>query len=199
MLLGQLDGYLAGLLLSPHPHPQDEWMPPIWGGASPPIPGEPDASARLVELILARRAEIAGNLLRGDPDYRPVFDIDNATDAVLWEIWASGFLQAMGLAGKAWEALFETDDQALRAAWIALASYLALARDSPPEALANEMADTIAPAMIPWLVETVYRRQQGLEILASPPHPLFSHVRLGRNDPCPCGSGQKYKKCCGAA
>jgi uncharacterized protein YecA (UPF0149 family) len=22
--------------------------------------------------------------------------------------------------------------------------------------------------------------------------------RVGRNDPCPCGSGQKYKKCCGA-
>ncbi|MBI3279156.1 MAG: SEC-C domain-containing protein, partial [Acidobacteria bacterium] len=21
----------------------------------------------------------------------------------------------------------------------------------------------------------------------------------GRNDPCPCGSGKKYKKCCGAA
>lgn len=23
-------------------------------------------------------------------------------------------------------------------------------------------------------------------------------MRVGRNDPCPCGSGQKYKKCCGA-
>jgi uncharacterized protein len=23
--------------------------------------------------------------------------------------------------------------------------------------------------------------------------------KLGRNDPCPCGSGKKYKKCCGAA
>ena len=22
--------------------------------------------------------------------------------------------------------------------------------------------------------------------------------RTGRNDPCPCGSGRKYKKCCGA-
>ena len=22
-------------------------------------------------------------------------------------------------------------------------------------------------------------------------------VKIGRNDPCPCGSGQKYKKCCG--
>ncbi|MCJ7750823.1 MAG: SEC-C domain-containing protein [Armatimonadetes bacterium] len=22
---------------------------------------------------------------------------------------------------------------------------------------------------------------------------------MGRNDPCPCGSGRKYKKCCGRA
>ena len=23
-------------------------------------------------------------------------------------------------------------------------------------------------------------------------------VKVGRNDPCPCGSGKKYKNCCGA-
>ena len=23
--------------------------------------------------------------------------------------------------------------------------------------------------------------------------------RTGRNDPCPCGSGRKFKQCCGAA
>lgn len=23
-------------------------------------------------------------------------------------------------------------------------------------------------------------------------------VKIGRNDPCPCGSGKKYKRCCGA-
>jgi uncharacterized protein YecA (UPF0149 family) len=22
-------------------------------------------------------------------------------------------------------------------------------------------------------------------------------VKIGRNDPCPCGSGRKYKRCCG--
>ena len=26
--------------------------------------------------------------------------------------------------------------------------------------------------------------------------PVSKHI--GRNDPCPCGSGKKYKKCCGA-
>ena len=26
-----------------------------------------------------------------------------------------------------------------------------------------------------------------------------NHTKIGRNDPCPCGSGKKFKKCCGAA
>jgi uncharacterized protein YecA (UPF0149 family) len=28
--------------------------------------------------------------------------------------------------------------------------------------------------------------------------PLAGAAQPGRNDPCPCGSGKKYKKCCGA-
>jgi Protein of unknown function (DUF1186)/SEC-C motif len=29
------------------------------------------------------------------------------------------------------------------------------------------------------------------------PKPLVREPKVGRNDPCPCGSGKKYKKCCG--
>ena len=29
--------------------------------------------------------------------------------------------------------------------------------------------------------------------------PGVAHVKIGRNDPCPCGSGKKYKKCHGKA
>lgn len=32
-----------------------------------------------------------------------------------------------------------------------------------------------------------------------PPEPLLAGPKTGRNDPCPCGSGKKYKKCCAAA
>ena len=28
--------------------------------------------------------------------------------------------------------------------------------------------------------------------------PIHVQQKVGRNDPCPCGSGKKYKKCCGA-
>ena len=46
---------------------------------------------------------------------------------------------------------------------------------TPSEMLAQN------PGLMPQKVET-YRREE---------------PRVGRNDPCPCGSGKKYKKCCG--
>ena len=33
----------------------------------------------------------------------------------------------------------------------------------------------------------------------SQPTVVRGHPKVGRNDPCPCGSGKKHKKCCGAA
>jgi len=30
-----------------------------------------------------------------------------------------------------------------------------------------------------------------------PPAPYLAPAKVGRNEPCPCGSGKKYKKCCG--
>jgi SWIM/SEC-C metal-binding protein len=36
-----------------------------------------------------------------------------------------------------------------------------------------------------------------LELLLNWPKPAEAEKKVGRNAPCPCGSGQKYKKCCG--
>lgn len=33
--------------------------------------------------------------------------------------------------------------------------------------------------------------------VAEPRAPIRSGPKIGRNDPCPCGSGKKFKKCCG--
>jgi SWIM/SEC-C metal-binding protein len=32
-----------------------------------------------------------------------------------------------------------------------------------------------------------------------PPEPVLADPKVGRNEPCPCGSGKKFKKCCSAA
>jgi SWIM/SEC-C metal-binding protein len=36
-----------------------------------------------------------------------------------------------------------------------------------------------------------------LEILLNPLKTRIAEKKVGRNEPCPCGSGKKYKKCCG--
>lgn len=37
-----------------------------------------------------------------------------------------------------------------------------------------------------------------LENALNPPKPIKSK-KVNRNEPCPCGGGKKYKKCCGAS
>ena len=37
-----------------------------------------------------------------------------------------------------------------------------------------------------------------LKRLLNPPQPITVGQKIGRNEPCPCGSGKKYKNCCAA-
>jgi preprotein translocase subunit SecA len=39
--------------------------------------------------------------------------------------------------------------------------------------------------------------QAAAELSKPKPKPQRSGPKVGRNDPCPCGSGKKYKNCCG--
>ena len=47
-----------------------------------------------------------------------------------------------------------------------------------------------------------FRKQDGIWFYSDSTHPkghtvVRDNPRIGRNDPCSCGSGKKYKKCCG--
>jgi uncharacterized protein len=57
--------------------------------------------------------------------------------------------------------------------------------DSYMQFMASELRQGRAPANV---MQMIRQRGQGAE----------PHSRPGRNDSCPCGSGKKYKKCCGA-
>ena len=43
----------------------------------------------------------------------------------------------------------------------------------------------------------LFPREQLMPLPAEPYEIGSDNVKVGRNDPCPCGSGKKYKKCCG--
>lgn len=42
-----------------------------------------------------------------------------------------------------------------------------------------------------------YEEMEELRRLLHKPAPFVREKKIGRNEPCPCGSGKKYKKCCG--
>jgi preprotein translocase subunit SecA len=45
---------------------------------------------------------------------------------------------------------------------------------------------------LPYCVMFLYSRFRGFDDVSRP----IRKNKIGRNDPCPCGSGKKYKKCC---
>jgi preprotein translocase subunit SecA len=53
-----------------------------------------------------------------------------------------------------------------------------------------------AAASNPWAEATESRGEATGEPARARPAPRVAGQKVGRNDPCPCGSGKKYKKCC---
>jgi hypothetical protein len=53
------------------------------------------------------------------------------------------------------------------------------------------------PAPFPLPMERLYAKP--IEVESKSAALAATSTKVGRNDPCPCGSGKKYKKCCGAA
>ncbi len=87
--------------------------------------------------------------------------------------------------------------QALQSAHAAVASAAARAEEMP--ATRSRLPD-FARAM----ERRQERQQRDLQYqtgagLAEAPKPVKTGAKVGRNDPCPCGSGKKYKKCHGAS
>ena len=204
--LGYIDGALAGLLVLPEPIPPEEWLPRL--GAGPEVAfADPADRGRLARLLQDRKAEIAGELLEGGLAFAPLYDVDESGRPV-WQIWLLGFAGAIGMRREQWEAMLGAEDEDAGAAMMGIMSLLAalpgfaplLPEDEDLEDLGELTAE--APGLIPYFVETLYRRQRGLSrvVLTDPfdDYPLSPAPKVGRNDPCPCGSGKKYKKCCGA-
>ncbi|ASA26573.1 hypothetical protein B9T62_33060 [Paenibacillus donghaensis] len=46
--------------------------------------------------------------------------------------------------------------------------------------------------------EVEWNEMAANRVLKGSPKPYTNPNKVGRNDPCPCGSGKKHKKCCGA-
>jgi uncharacterized protein len=197
MLLTELDGFLTGVLLCPDPIPPGEWLVGVWGSDEGGIPAfdDPIDVRWFVDAITARYGEIARDLGRGKP--RPIFDVDERNGDVLWELWIDGFAEAMELRPESWDAVRDGQDAGAAEALRRLATFIAVARNrSDLDSLQiNALQDT-APASIAGAVLHLYQAHS--EAAAAPAAARDDHPsKIGRNEPCRCGSGKKSKRCCG--
>lgn len=191
MLLTELDGLLTGILVSPSPIADEEWLPIVWGDDTDGVPPfeDPLDVQWFRDALTARQGEIGRDLARGR--LQPILDVDDRTGDVLWEEWIDGFAEAMALRPDAWQALA---DGAEADAVARLTELVAVARgESELDTPAVNALDATAPADIAAAVQRLYAARGGLAATAPAPAP----AKVGRNDPCRCGSGRKSKKCCG--
>jgi uncharacterized protein len=204
-----LDGFLMGVLLQPEPVPEAAWLPFVWHGEGSVVPDN-DTSRRIEALVRRRMAELAACLAAGEPFDPILFDAEDddgnpltgrAEIAVL-EPWISGFMVALQ-AFPGLDAAAERD-QDLAEALTLVFRHLPLPDDATEEerqsyqreqrALDDEVPVSDLDDALDLVVGSVLRIDEAVH----PRRPLVRDApKVGRNDPCPCGSGRKYKACHG--
>ena len=200
MLLTQLDGFLAGIIICPDLILPGEWLPMVWGGSdsdAAPVFESTKEAEQLIELIMQHYNSIAADLQRGPGHYAPLFDIDMRNDDVLWEIWIDGFDTARQLRANSWAEIHAGDAKA-RNAWAGLVTLVQIGRGE--STLPKEQVDDLiakAPDLIPHYIETLNAWRISQHVAGQPRTKAPNFGKVGRNEPCPCGSGKKYKRCCG--
>jgi uncharacterized protein len=196
MLLSELDGFVAGILVCPDLIMPGEWLPLVWGGEdTAPIFATAEQAEQLISLVMEHYNATADDLQSGR--FAPVLEVDTRHDEVLWELWIEGFETAMQLRPDSWMALLQSDAETCTA----LAGLITLMKISGGESNLSEseiqdLTEMASDLIAPW-VETLHAWRVGQHVASRPGTPVPTFGKVGRNEPCPCGSGKKYKKCCG--
>lgn len=222
MAVEELDGFCAALACSPEPIAREEWLPLVLGEtdrAERALRGEGD-DASLLRLIDRHRDSVSVMLFEGE-GFAPVLAYDD--DGQAWgNAWAIGFARGMSLRSEAWSALEDDDDYAdalepvMRLLADAQRTMQAdddeLDDDEPDDDVENDydnedtdyepIADNEREAVIHQMLDgmqDVYDFfREARERALSPATVRRDQPKVGRNDACPCGSGRKFKSCCGA-
>lgn len=142
-----------------------------------------------------------GAILALPPEERVEGDLENLPAYA--QVWALGFMYAVESWPEDW--LPPRDPAAADMLDGALQDIVALTEgddgepaismysEDGPASVSNERLDTVGSAI--W---AAYALRQLWRSLGPRVEPVRVGAQPGRNDPCPCGSGKKYKKCCGA-
>jgi uncharacterized protein len=221
------DGFLTALVTGPVRPPPERWLPVLAGDAFERAYADPPDRAQALRALDARLAAIADALdpdallqwpdeLRLDPLMAEIDDAERARlvdDGLAPEqaaqmrtgsLWAEGFLAADEAFALDWGTAQVTGDA--RDAYLELVAEVEVLRVPPGSedepTLAESRQPDGPPPHDPVLTEALFAVQDlRLWWLDHAPRPETRRVAPlpGRNDPCPCGSGRKFKKCHGAS
>lgn len=220
MNLEELDGYFAAVVASPDDTPPEEILAHVWGGelADTETFADEEAMTEFIALTLRHWHHVLRRL-EADDDFVPLLLEDEGEDEdSRGHDWANGFVRGMSLNPETWASLFE--DEEMKPALIPILT-LAFEHDPDPNLrpsggpLRPEERDILLQglaAAVPVIFdffgaqdefdedidEDIVERSIVERSLADSIPYQRETPKVGRNAPCPCGSGKKYKRCCGA-
>ncbi|HEY8708909.1 MAG TPA: UPF0149 family protein [Burkholderiaceae bacterium] len=204
MSLESVDGFFAALICGPEMVMPSEYLPAVFGKDH--VFANDAEAADILGLLMRHWNVIASALLRtlDVPEvYLPVLHEDR--DGVAHgNDWSSGFMRGVGLRPVGWRELLDSDEYGGP-----LFPIMVLQHEHDPDpslrptiSAASEKREELIQMMIASLT-VIYRHfapHRAGEASVASARSLVPQRRtvpkVGRNDPCPCGSGKKFKHCC---
>lgn len=203
MNLETLDGFFAALHCGPELVMPSEFLEEVFGG-------EIDESffAAKEDLqdflnLIFRHWNAASERLQSREVFVPFLaqddqGVERAND------WAKGFVRGMLLRKESWKELLDDEENDGL-----LVPIFALAHENDPdpkmrpykEPMTQERRDQLIACLVGsvMMIYRYFEPQRRMQARESREHATHRREapKIGRNDPCYCGSGKKYKKCCG--
>jgi uncharacterized protein len=197
-LLEISDGFFCGLIAGPGSVKPSEYVSKVWETDSKDdLTGpffENDAQAEYVTSLLMRHWNTIAQRL--DRRYFHSRMLDSSFDPSNAPLWALGFMAAIKLRHEEWQR--RSGDDFVRMLLISLMALGGQDSNFSGKAWAKVRAE-IADAL-PSMVQKTYDFWHGRrDPLARPFDFKLFDEKVPRNAACPCGSGKKFKRCCGSA
>lgn len=199
--LDELQGFVCAVASGPEDIAPEAWIPAVLGGE--PQYASEEQRREIEDLLVRFFGDMATVLADGEVPDLILYPGDDESDAEGYDFaaWADGYLYGTQVGETSWlDAAGEHGEflSELMEDFFILNGALkddALQSGEPWVSPAEE-ARLIAQAQ-----EGLHDRILAIYDFWGTLTPVATHRRespkVGRNDPCPCGSGKKYKQCCG--
>lgn len=193
-----LHGFLTAIVSAPNMMPPSQWLAEIWGGEDlQPAWKNIDEAQHFMGALFTLMNNISRELMEAPQTFSPVFMDDS--DAPDVSEWCFGYICAVELDEDGWDALPDH----LQAQLDLIDNYVFRVETSPDRATrktmqrqADQVVDAATQLHAYWLKQRTPMLMPNIGNPTPKPQPVATQKMVGRNDPCPCGSGKKYKKCC---